>query len=99
MSIWYCKNHGLTGPMACCGDAERAEIKMSNCTDDPVDIDHRSLVAARNEMRAAIAKYLSAAENWGSVHEDVCDDIREAIDSSGVEKYEQDICVKEIESK
>lgn len=26
MSIWHCEAHGLTGPMACCPNASRAEI-------------------------------------------------------------------------
>jgi hypothetical protein len=29
MSIWYCEKHGLTGPMACCGEAFLARIDPS----------------------------------------------------------------------
>lgn len=26
MSLWYCPEHGLIGPMACCSSASRAEL-------------------------------------------------------------------------
>jgi len=30
MSLWYCEEHGLVGPEACCGKASVARIEASN---------------------------------------------------------------------
>ena len=49
MSVWYCKKHGLHGPMACCPDAER--VTQPPFPHDPVGYTYTSTYTSKPDMK------------------------------------------------